>query len=98
MNSSYGIRVVENCTNCSLRDGNYFCDLPDAPLQTFESLKYSTIYPKGAILFAEGQRARGVFMICTGRVKLFTCSSEGKSLITRIARPGELLGLSSTIS
>jgi CRP/FNR family cyclic AMP-dependent transcriptional regulator len=98
MNSSYGIRVVENCTNCSLRDGNYFCDLPDAPLQTFESLKYSTIYPKGAILFAEGQRARGVFMICTGRVKLFTCSSEGKSLITRIARAGELLGLSSTIS
>ncbi len=84
--------------DCKLRDYKYFCDLPGGLLQTFESLKYSTVYPKGTRLFAEGQAARGVFMLCTGHVKLSTCSSEGKSLITRIAGPGELLGLSSTIS
>jgi CRP/FNR family transcriptional regulator len=98
MNSPYGMNIVDNCTDCKLRDYKYFCDLPGALLQTFASLKYSTIYPKGAMLFAEGQAARGVFMLCAGRVKLSSCSSEGKSLITRIAGPGELLGLSSTIS
>jgi CRP/FNR family transcriptional regulator, cyclic AMP receptor protein len=98
MNSLYGFNIVENCTDCTLRDYKYFCDLPEGLLQTFEVLKYSTIYPKGAMLFAEGQAARGVFMLCKGRVKLSTCSSEGKSLITRIAKSGEVLGLSSTIS
>lgn len=98
MNSPYGLNIVDSCATCNLRDYRYFCDLPGGLLQTFESLKYSTVYPKGAMLFAEGQSARGVFMLCAGRVKLSTCSSEGKSLITRIAKPGEILGLSSTIS
>jgi CRP/FNR family transcriptional regulator, cyclic AMP receptor protein len=98
MNSPYGLQLVENCTDCQLRDNKYFCDLPGGLLQTFESLKYLTIYSKGAMLFAEGQAARGVFMLCAGRVKLSTCSSEGKMLITRIAMSGEIIGLSSTIS
>jgi CRP/FNR family transcriptional regulator, cyclic AMP receptor protein len=98
MNSPYVMNIVESCMDCKLRDYKYFCDLPGGLLQTFESLKYSTVYPKGAMLFAEGQAARGVFMLCAGRVKLSTCSSEGKSLITRIAKPGEMLGLGSTIS
>jgi CRP/FNR family transcriptional regulator len=37
-------------------------------------------------------------MLCSGRVKLTTCSGEGKALITQIADPGDLLGLSATIS
>lgn len=98
MSTPYGLNIVENCMDCKLRDYKYFCDLPGEFLQTFEALKYSTVYPKGALLFAQGQSARGVFMLCAGEVKLWTSSSNGKSLITRIARPGELLGLSSAIS
>jgi CRP/FNR family transcriptional regulator len=37
-------------------------------------------------------------MICSGRVKLSTCSSEGKAIITRIAEGGEVLGLSAAVS
>jgi CRP/FNR family transcriptional regulator len=67
-------------------------------MQQFEAIKYSTVYPKGAMLFVEGQTPRGVFVICAGRTKLSTCSSDGKTLITQIAEPGEVLGLSATIS
>jgi CRP/FNR family cyclic AMP-dependent transcriptional regulator len=98
MHSPHGLNIVENCSDCKLRDHGYFCDLPEDLLKAFESLKYSTVFPKGAMLFMEGQSPRGIFMICAGRVKLSSCSSEGKSLITRIAEPGELLGLSATIS
>ena len=98
MHSPHGLNIVENCSDCKLRDHGYFCDLPEELLKAFESIKYSTVFPKGAMLFMEGQSPRGIFMICAGRVKLSSCSSEGKSLITRIAEPGELLGLSSTIS
>ena len=53
-------------------------------------------YP--AILFVEGQEARGVFVICNGRIKLSASSADGKSLILRIAEPGEVVGLPGTIS
>ncbi len=74
-----------------------FCDLSPAALKHFEGIKYSATYPKGAVLFVEGQEPRGIFVLCKGRVKLSLCSSGGKTLIMKIAEPGEVLGLSSTI-
>jgi CRP/FNR family transcriptional regulator, cyclic AMP receptor protein len=46
----------------------------------------------------EGQRAKGVYILCSGSVKLLTYSERGKSIILRIAEPGEVLGLSEVIS
>lgn len=52
----------------------------------------------GDILFAEGELATGVFIIRKGKVKLTANSSDGKSLILRIARAGDLIGLSAAFS
>ena len=98
MHSPYGLEIIESCVGCKLRANDFFCNLPADLLKEFESLKYATVFPKGAMLFVEGQSSRGVFMLCAGRVKLTTCSGDGKSLITQIAEPGEVLGLSATIS
>jgi CRP/FNR family transcriptional regulator len=49
-------------------------------------------------LFIEGQRPRGVFVLCTGKAKLSTSSSEGKTIITKISEAGDVLGLNATIS
>jgi len=56
------------------------------------------MYPKGAVLFMEGQEPRGVFVLCEGRVKLSTTSVEGRTLILRIAEPGQVLGLTAGLS
>jgi CRP/FNR family transcriptional regulator len=98
MQSPYGLEISDGCVSCKVRSKGYFCDLDSELVSKFDRLKYTTIFPKGAVLFVEGQTPRGVFMICTGRVKLTTCSSEGKALITRIAEGGEILGLSATVS
>lgn len=98
MHSPYGLEVSDNCLNCTIRSEGYFCDFDSELVSKFASLKYATVFPKGAILFVEGQSPRGVFMLCSGRVKLTTCSSEGKTLITRIAEGGEILGLGATVS
>src|SRR5713226_1663612 len=98
MSLPYGLEIVESCLNCNLRADRLFCDLPAQSLQAFESIKYTTVYPKGAMLFIEGQSPRGVFVLCTGRAKLSTSSSDGKTLITQIAESGEVLGLSATVS
>jgi CRP/FNR family transcriptional regulator len=50
------------------------------------------------MLFIEGQQSRGVFVLCSGRVKLSTTSREGKTIITKISEPGDVLGLNAVIS
>ncbi|MBI3653993.1 MAG: Crp/Fnr family transcriptional regulator [Acidobacteria bacterium] len=98
MHSPYGIEIIEQCQTCQRRGSHYFCAFPIDLLRDFEALKYATVFPKGAILYVEGQAPRGVFMLCTGRVKLSISSTDGKALITQIAEAGELLGLSAAIS
>ncbi len=98
MRTPYSLDIIESCFNCKLREERLFCDLPADALQAFEGIKYTTVYPKDAMLFVEGQSPRGVFVLCTGRAKLSTGSSDGKVLITQIAEPGEVLGLSATVS
>lgn len=98
MSAPYGIQITENCLICKLRHSGFFCDLPKASLQDLEKLKYASAYPQGAVLFVEGQAPRGVYIICSGRVKLSTTSRDGKTLILRIAQSGEVLGLHATVS
>ena len=98
MHSPYGLEVSDNCLNCKIRSEGYFCEFEAGLVNKFDALKYATVFPKGAVLFVEGQSPRGVFMLCSGRVKLTTCSSDGKALITRIAEGGEVLGLGATVS
>ncbi len=94
----YGLDIIDSCITCGVRKEHCFCDLSHSALQAFEAMKYANVYPADAVLFMEGQAARGVFVLCKGRVKLSTSSTDGKTLILKVAEAGEVLGLSSTIS
>ena len=98
MHAPVGLKVPDSCTQCESRFNNLFCNLPIEALRNLDDIKYTTSFPKGAVLFFEGQSPRGVFVICRGRIKLSACSSEGKSLITQIASEGDLIGLSATMA
>jgi CRP/FNR family transcriptional regulator, cyclic AMP receptor protein len=98
MLSPYGLEIVESCITCKLRTDRIFCDLPDSALQNFENIKYAAAYPQGAVLFVEGQMPRGIFVLCKGSVKLSINSPSGRTVIVKLAEPGEVLGLSATIS
>src|ERR1700756_489224 len=94
----YGLEIIENCLACPHREERLFCNLSDTAIKGLASITSSAAYPKGATLFVEGQPARGVFILCSGRVKLSTSSADGKTLILRISEPGEVLGLPATIT
>ena len=98
MGSPYGLELVENCLICKLRSDSFFCGLPKQSLEAWEKIKFTAAYPAGAVLFVEGQNPRGIYMLCKGRVKLSTTSADGKTLILKIAQPGEVLGLHATVS
>jgi len=98
MKAPYGLQIIESCLTCPLVKERIFCDLPGPVLAALDAISSSATYPKDAVLFVEGQEPRGVFVLCHGRVKLSTNSAGGKSIIVRIAEPGEVVGLAGTLS
>ena len=98
MHSPYGMELVEDCLSCKLCSEGFFCHLPKKDMEAFQRMKFTLAYPAGATLFVEGQACRGIYILCKGRVKLSTTSSDGQTLIFKIAQPGEVLGLNTTIS
>ena len=98
MSTPYGLQITENCVICKLRHSGFFCDLPKQSVEDLDKIKHASAFPPGAVLFVEGQSPRGVYIVCSGRVKLTTTSRDGKTLILRIAQAGEVLGLHGTVS
>ena len=93
----YGFEMSENCQSCNLRKHHFFCNLDGAALSDFNAIKSLSAYPRDAVLFREQEYARGIFVLCAGEIKLSMVSREGKTLILRIAKAGEVLGLSAVI-
>jgi CRP/FNR family transcriptional regulator, cyclic AMP receptor protein len=98
MRGPYGFETNESCENCGLRAASFFCQLTPLALKDFNAVRMMATYPGGALLYLEKQDPRGVFVLCAGEVKLSISSSAGKTLILRIAKPGEILGLMAVLS
>jgi CRP/FNR family transcriptional regulator, cyclic AMP receptor protein len=49
-------------------------------------------YKKKQILYAEGQRPKGVYYIISGKVKIYKANDDGKELITNIFSSGDFFG------
>lgn len=94
----FHLKIQNKCSECGHRTGSFFCGLSPESLKMLEEVKITNSYSSGSMLFIEGQPANGVFMLCQGEVKLYTCSRDGKVVIMHIAGPGELLGLSAVVS
>jgi CRP/FNR family transcriptional regulator, cyclic AMP receptor protein len=94
----YGLEIIESCLSCPHREERLFCNLSPEAVQALSAITSPATYPKGATLFLEGQVARGVFILCNGKVKLSTSSADGRTLILRIADTGEVLGIPATVT
>jgi CRP/FNR family transcriptional regulator len=82
----------------SSRTGEFFNSLTTEAQRDFESIATLFSHPSDTRLFAEQQMPLNIFIPYDGEVKLFTNSTDSKRFILRIARPGEVLGLSSAFT
>ena len=98
MKGPYGFEMNESCQSCKTKGHSFFCKLSQPAMKQFDAIKSSSVYPEGAVLFLEQQAPHGVFVLCQGEVKLSISSSEGKTLILRIAKAGEILGLTAALA
>ena len=57
----------------------------------------NSLHGRGTVLFAEGEPARGVYILRTGRATVSISSSEGRIVMLRMAQAGDVLGLNSVL-
>ncbi|MGA2534873.1 MAG: Crp/Fnr family transcriptional regulator [Terracidiphilus sp.] len=92
------VKSVCNVQSQGQRSGDVFSKLTPEANQELNSIMHPATYPAGTVLFSEMDEPQRVFVVLDGEVKLSINSSDGKRLILRIARKGEIVGLASALS
>jgi CRP/FNR family transcriptional regulator, cyclic AMP receptor protein len=98
MNNHYGRPIVDNCPVSKLRSQSFFCNLPSSTLEAFERIEHANSYPEGAVLFVERQKPRGRLHALCRSGQALGDRRAGRTIILRIAKLGESLGLHATVS
>jgi CRP/FNR family transcriptional regulator len=91
----YGIKVIDSCLLCVMKEDGLFCRLSPEALRDLNSIRQNSLYPAGAVLFVEGEPPKGLFILCSGQAKLVASSKDGRTIILRQVKAGEIMGLSS---
>lgn len=74
----------------TLSNSFFFQGLPDDLLHKIASIGVVKNYEKNELIFAEGERAFGFFIILEGLVKIYKISAKGKEQIIHIFGKGEV--------
>ncbi len=86
------------CAACANRRPGWFCSLGSAVLADLELATSTIALPAQASLFAEGEDARCLYLICSGYLKLTAGKPDDRHMIVRVAGPGSMLGLYAVLS
>ncbi len=78
--------------------GEFFNKLTLEALKDLSAMAVTTNYPAGKSIFSERDLNSSIFIVLEGEVKLSMNSTDGRRLILRIAKKGEILGLASALS
>lgn len=98
MTALNGLKLTTKCSECNLGHKEIVCSFDNSNNRLFRGVTIANAYSKGALLFMQGEPSLGIYMLCQGSVKLTSFSKDGKAMILHIARPGEILGLSTAIT
>ena len=71
-----------------LRRVPYLGPLSSADLEQLQARSVRQSFDRGAIIFLENEPCHGMFLVESGRVKLFKTSAEGREQVLLLAGPG----------
>ncbi len=80
------------CDVCRTKGECFFADLKDDALKDFREARITNVYKRRQVVFYEGHRPHGVFLVCSGRVKVYKSDHKGHQLTVRVVQAGDLLG------
>jgi CRP/FNR family cyclic AMP-dependent transcriptional regulator len=75
----------------------FFTLLSDRELDVIRAVATEKSYPKNAVVLTEGEMGDSLYMIQSGKVKVFIGDEEGREIILKILGPGAFFGEMSMI-
>src|SRR5690242_13187002 len=66
--------------------------LSEAELRTISRRAVTRSFPKNTVVVSEGDRTDSLYIILSGRVKIFVSDDAGKEIVLNTAGPGEYFG------
>lgn len=75
----------------------FFTQLTEDELDHIRSLAAEKRYPKNAVVLSEGEMGDSLYMIQSGKVKVFISDQDGREMILKILGPGDFFGEMSMI-
>jgi len=69
-----------------------FKGLQEGQLSALAEIAVEKDFSKGQIIFLEGDKGKGFFVVYLGIVKIYKISSEGKEKILRLVKPYDIFG------
>ncbi|MBL7922675.1 MAG: Crp/Fnr family transcriptional regulator [Bacteroidia bacterium] len=82
----------KSCLDCGLRNHTIFCEIRDHDAYNLNTGKIRYHYKKGEIIFHEGSIPSGLWVVESGKVKIYKSSGQGQDQITRMTGPGDVIG------
>ena len=80
------------CDACPVRGHGVVCDLPLETLADFRAAGATSIYRPRQVIFAEGHPAPGLYVVCSGAVKLYHADRFGREHVVDVVFPGAVVG------
>lgn len=88
-----------NCDWCPHRRKCFFDLLDDkVSRKEWKEMRVANRFYSGDVVFYEGEKPQGLYVVCSGKVKIHKTSRTGQQLVTRVENPGDLLGHRSMLS
>ena len=82
--------------SASLRDffrsTTVFRHLSEAELNGLPLHSVPDTYKRGAVIYQEGSRISGFYVVFQGVIKIYKTGNDGKDQIIRFAKPGDIMG------
>ncbi len=76
----------------ALKQIKLFSGLQEAELQAIGSRTNTRVFPRNAIIVNEGDQTDSLYIVISGRVKVFSSDEEGKEVVLNTIGPGEYFG------
>ncbi|MFA6093397.1 MAG: Crp/Fnr family transcriptional regulator [Elusimicrobiota bacterium] len=85
-------RDAPNCELCPARKNCLYELLDRDSRKEFKDIRIANRFRSGEVIFYEGEKPSTVYVVCTGKVKIFKTSRTGQQLLLRFEQPGDLVG------
>lgn len=86
-----------HCQFCVQKNHCVFCNAKGEFIDEIDREKVDAVYKRGQYIFNEGGYPHGIYCIHEGKVKLSRIGEDGREMIVRLAKGGDIIGYKSLL-